>query len=53
MRAWLAWHAAALPRARKFPSLDDMLGRKKTPRRQTADEIQAALRAWHERLKGT
>lgn len=43
-RAWLAWHIAALPRVKRFPSLDDMLGVRRKVRRQTQDELVANLK---------
>ena len=49
-RAWLAWHTAALVRAKpsRFPKLRDMMldepGRR---RRQSVDEQVAIAKAWH------
>lgn len=45
-RAWLAWHTAALPRAKKFPKLSD-LQTKKPARQKTLAEQQAIAMAWH------
>lgn len=43
-RAWLAWHIAALPRAKKFPKLEDLM--KRGPRKaMTPDQIFDAMRA--------
>lgn len=43
-RAWLAWHIAALPLSKKFPKLEDMLGRKR--RRKSPEQMEAELRGW-------
>jgi len=45
-RAWQAWHTAALPRMQKFPSLESLMGTKRTARRQTVSEIETILAAW-------
>jgi hypothetical protein len=45
-RAWLAWHVAALPRLKKFPELNALMGVKQTARRQTVSEMEAILAAW-------
>lgn len=45
-RAWLAWHVAALPRLKKFPTLDSLMGVKRKARRQTAAEMDAIFKAW-------
>ena len=50
-RAWLAWHVAALTRAKKFPRLDTLLAKTKTaPRRQTWEEQMVIMQAWSERV---
>lgn len=45
-RAWLAWHVAALTRmdAKKFPTLDAIMGVKREARRQSPEEIRRNLR---------
>lgn len=43
-RAWLAWHIAALPKMKRFPSFKDLLGIKRVVRKQTPDQIEAGLR---------
>lgn len=43
-RAWLAWHVAALPRLKKFPTLESLLGMKRQVRRQSADELAANIK---------
>lgn len=43
-RAWLAWHVAALPRQKKFPTLESLLGVKKRARRQSPEELAANLK---------
>lgn len=45
-RAWQAWHTAALPRLKKFPELNSLMGVKRTARRQTASEMDAIFKAW-------
>jgi hypothetical protein len=45
-RAWLAWHIAALPRMKKFPELEKLMGTKRKAKRQTVSEIEAILAAW-------
>jgi hypothetical protein len=45
-RAWLAWHIAALPRMKKFPELEKLMGTKRKARRQTASEMDAIFKAW-------
>lgn len=50
-RAWLAWHVAALPKMKKFPKLSDLLGNAPKRRAQTAGEIEAALRSWHNSMQ--
>lgn len=48
--AWAVWHVAALPAAKKFPSLAEFLaeGKKAAPRRaQSQDEMIMAARMWH------
>lgn len=45
-RAWQAWHTAALPRLKQFPTLDSLMGIKRKAHRQTAAEMDAIFRAW-------
>ena len=45
-RAWEAWHTAALPRLKKFPTLDDLMGVKRKAQRQTVSEMDAIFKAW-------
>jgi hypothetical protein len=42
----LAWHVAALPRLKKFPALDKLMGVKRMARRQTVSEMEAIFAAW-------
>jgi hypothetical protein len=44
-RAWLAWHVAALHRAKKLPTLKSMLARDK-PRAQSWQEQSNILASW-------
>lgn len=47
-RTWLAWHIAALQRAKKLPKLETMMSRKSSRKnRQSVDEQIAVARAWH------
>jgi hypothetical protein len=45
-RAWLAWHVAALPRLKKFPTLESLMGVKRTAKRQTVSEMESIFTAW-------
>jgi hypothetical protein len=45
-RAWMAWHIAALPRLKKFPTLQSLMGVKRTAKRQTVSEMEAIFAAW-------
>jgi hypothetical protein len=45
-RAWQAWHTAALPRLKKFPTLENLMGVKRQAQRQTVSEIEAIFKAW-------
>lgn len=45
-RAWLAWHTAFLPYAKKKPRLRDLLVSRPKPRKQSADEQIAIARQW-------
>ena len=45
-RAWLAWHTAALPRLKQFPTLESLMGIKRKAQRQTASEMEAIFKAW-------
>lgn len=48
-RAWLAHTIAALGRVKKFPALDDVIGRKKRePKRRvmSADQLLTMARMW-------
>lgn len=43
---WLAWHIAALSRTDRLPTFERFMGGKRErPKRQTPDEIMAALSA--------
>lgn len=45
--AWLAWHVAALQRAKKFPPLKEMQIRKhRRVRQKTPDEMIAIAHLW-------
>jgi len=46
---WLAWHIAALPLTKKFPTLDKFIGRK--PRRQTPEEMMQIAHMWNAAVK--
>jgi hypothetical protein len=48
-RAWVAWHTAALPRLKTFPTLESLIGIKRKVRRQTVSEMEAIFKAWAER----
>jgi hypothetical protein len=48
-RAWMAWHIAALPRLKKFPTLESLMGVKRTAKRQTVSEMEAIFKAWSAR----
>lgn len=45
-RAWMAWHVAALPRVKKFPTLESLMGIKRKAKRQTVSEMEAIFKAW-------
>lgn len=45
-RAWQAWHTAALPRLKTFPTLESLMGLKRKARRQTVEEMDAIFKAW-------
>lgn len=45
-RAWQAWHTAVLPRLKKFPTLESLMGVKRKATRQTVSEMDAIFRAW-------
>lgn len=45
-RAWQAWHTAALPRLKKFPTLESLMGIKRQAQRQTVSEMEAIFKAW-------
>lgn len=45
-RMWLAWHVGAFGRAAKMPRLADVMPKPSTRRRQSPEEMEAALRAW-------
>jgi hypothetical protein len=45
-RAWLAWHTAALPRMKTFPTLRDFTQGKAKPAIQTTSEMRRAFSAW-------
>lgn len=43
---WIAWHTAALPRAKDFPDLGLFVtGVKTPPREQTAEEMKSVMSA--------
>jgi hypothetical protein len=43
-RAWLAWHAAALPLQKQFPKLESLMHKQKRQRRElTPDEMWALM----------
>ncbi len=44
----LAWHVAALPRGKRFPTLDKLLvgQHKRRPRRQDPKALEALLMTW-------
>lgn len=44
-RAWLAWHTAYLPAAKKRPKLKDLMVKRK-PRRQSVEEQIAIAKQW-------
>lgn len=39
------WHVAALPRMKRFPSLDDLLGRGRRLRAQSPETMMALLKS--------
>lgn len=43
-RAWLAWHTAALPRMKTFPTLEKLMGPEKPRRAMSQDEIAATFK---------
>lgn len=45
-RAWQSWHTAALPRVKRFPTLDALMGVKRKIKRQTVSEMEAIFAAW-------
>lgn len=46
-RAWLAWHIAALPGAKKFPKLEDLQSAKPSKRRRkTPEEMLSIAHMW-------
>jgi hypothetical protein len=48
-RAWMAWHVAALPRVKKFPTLESLISGKRKAKRQTVSEMEAIFKAWASR----
>lgn len=48
----MAWHSAALTRAKEFPSHAKFTGRKPKVRRMSAEEFRAAFRQIREGAKG-
>lgn len=44
-RAWLAWHTAYLPAAKRRPKLKDLMVKRK-PRRQSVEEQIAIAKQW-------
>lgn len=53
LRAWHAWHVAALSRASKLPALSDLTGERKAPKRQTWQEQRSNLRLILAATRGT
>lgn len=47
-KGWLAWHTAALQRAKKMPKLADLMTekKKKTSAPQTPEQMEAALKSF-------
>lgn len=43
-RAWLAWYTAALPRFKKFPALNELQIRDRTP--QSPEQMLATVKQW-------
>lgn len=43
-RAWASWHTAALPKMKKFPSLESLMGIKRKIKAQSPDELAANIR---------
>jgi hypothetical protein len=44
--AWLAWHVAALTRAKRLPALVKMLGIKAAQKVMSGDQMKAVARMW-------
>jgi len=45
--AWLAWHIAALPRAKRFPALKEMQTKQvRKVRRKTPEELLSIAHLW-------
>ena len=42
----MAWHVAALPRLKKFPELNALMGVKRKVKRQTVSEMETIFAAW-------
>ena len=42
-RAWIAWHVAALSRAKKLPELSSLLSQQKKQGPQTAEELEITV----------
>jgi hypothetical protein len=49
-RAWMAWHVAALPRLKKFPTLESLMGVKRVIRQQSPEEMEAVFARMNRRL---
>ncbi|UZW54060.1 hypothetical protein NUH86_10990 [Sphingobium sp. JS3065] len=41
-----AWHAAALPLQKTFPTLSELLGDSKPQEQQTPEQMLSAMQAW-------
>jgi len=52
MAAWQAWHAAALPLQKRFPSLSQLLGDEEKPVFQTNDQFLARMRMLARKVPG-
>jgi len=49
IRKWLVWHGAALPTAKRFPTLKAFVGRKSKP--QTQNQMLQIARMWDAAIK--
>ena len=46
----MAWHVAALPRLKKFPTLESLMGVKRVIRQQSPEEMEAVFARMNRRL---